>query len=75
MQYRVTAEYAPPRYWEQFEELCADVARLRVRGGDATELPERLLVVEALPKTASGKVQKFRLRERLHGKADEAVTA
>ena len=25
MQYRVTAEYAPPRYWEQFEELCADV--------------------------------------------------
>jgi hypothetical protein len=25
LQYRVTAEYAPPRYWEQFEELCADV--------------------------------------------------
>jgi hypothetical protein len=25
VQYRVTAEYAPPRYWEQFEELCADV--------------------------------------------------
>ena len=25
MQYRVTAEYAPPRYWGQFEELCADV--------------------------------------------------
>lgn len=25
MQYRVIAEYAPPRYWEQFEELCADV--------------------------------------------------
>ncbi|MBP1060014.1 hypothetical protein JOE51_001481 [Bradyrhizobium japonicum] len=21
----MTAEYAPPRYWEQFEELCADV--------------------------------------------------
>ena len=25
LQYRVTADYAPPRYWEQFEELCADV--------------------------------------------------
>jgi hypothetical protein len=25
LQYRVTAEYAPPRYWEQFKELCADV--------------------------------------------------
>lgn len=25
LQYRVTAEFAPPRYWEQFEELCADV--------------------------------------------------
>jgi len=25
LQYRVSAEYAPPRYWEQFEELCADV--------------------------------------------------
>jgi hypothetical protein len=25
LHYRATAEYAPPRYWEQFEELCADV--------------------------------------------------
>jgi cyclohexanecarboxylate-CoA ligase len=31
--------------------------------------PERLEIVESLPKTASGKVQKFRLRELLAGEA------
>lgn len=34
MQYRVTAELAPPRYWEQFEELCADVFQSQF--GDST---------------------------------------
>jgi non-ribosomal peptide synthetase component E (peptide arylation enzyme) len=28
-------------------------------------LPEKLIVVEALPKTPAGKIQKFELRERL----------
>jgi acyl-CoA synthetase (AMP-forming)/AMP-acid ligase II len=42
------------------------VAFLRARRVANQKLPERLELVDALPKTASGKVQKFRLRERLH---------
>ena len=33
------------------------------------KLPERLEVVPELPKTASGKVQKFRLREQLRAQS------
>ncbi|OJU84440.1 MAG: cyclohexanecarboxylate-CoA ligase, partial [Solirubrobacterales bacterium 70-9] len=36
---------------------------LRGRSVASQKLPERLVQVEALPKTASGKVQKYRLRE------------
>jgi cyclohexanecarboxylate-CoA ligase len=41
------------------------VGFLRERRVANQKLPERLEVVEALPKTASGKVQKFRLRDRV----------
>jgi non-ribosomal peptide synthetase component E (peptide arylation enzyme) len=38
-------------------------SRLREEGIATVYWPERLEVVDALPMTASGKVQKFRLRE------------
>jgi cyclohexanecarboxylate-CoA ligase len=41
------------------------VGFLRERRVANQKLPERLEVVEALPKTASGKVQKFRLRDQV----------
>ena len=43
---------------------------LRERRIANQKLPERLLVVDELPKTASGKVQKFRLREMLAAERD-----
>ena len=43
------------------------VAFLRGRRVANQKLPERLELVPTLPKTASGKVQKFRLRDQLHG--------
>ena len=46
-------------------ELEDLVGYLRSRSVANQKLPERLLLVEALPKTASGKVQKYRLREAL----------
>jgi cyclohexanecarboxylate-CoA ligase len=53
-------------------ELTLDdlVSFLRERRVANQKLPERLRIVSALPKTASGKVQKFRLREIVK---DEAV--
>jgi cyclohexanecarboxylate-CoA ligase len=48
---------------------------LRARQMATQKLPERLRIVSALPKTASGKVQKFRLRERLRAEADGGVRA
>jgi cyclohexanecarboxylate-CoA ligase len=44
------------------EELCAHLQSL---GMAKTFWPERLEVRDALPKTASGKTQKFVLREEL----------
>jgi len=44
-------------------ELADLVEFLRARSVANQKLPERLVQVEALPKTASGKVQKYRLRE------------
>jgi cyclohexanecarboxylate-CoA ligase len=41
------------------------VAFLRAREVANQKLPERLELVAELPKTSSGKVQKFRLREAL----------
>jgi cyclohexanecarboxylate-CoA ligase len=38
---------------------------LRARGLAMQKLPERLEIVGELPQTASGKVQKFRLREEV----------
>jgi cyclohexanecarboxylate-CoA ligase len=40
-------------------------AHLTERGTARTYLPERLEVVDALPRTPSGKIQKFKLREQL----------
>jgi cyclohexanecarboxylate-CoA ligase len=40
-------------------------SHLLARGTAKTYLPERLEVVDALPRTPSGKIQKFKLRERL----------
>ncbi|ADB52351.1 AMP-binding protein [Conexibacter woesei] len=47
------------------------IAFLRAREVANQKLPERLRVVEELPKTSSGKVQKFRLRASL--REEEAV--
>ncbi|WP_449282053.1 AMP-binding protein [Leucobacter sp.] len=54
--------------------LSALVAALRDSGVAMQKIPEALMVVEQLPKTASGKVQKFELRARVRaGIADGAV--
>lgn len=46
-----------------------DLARFLMRRQLAKQkLPERLELVEELPKTQSGKVQKFRLREEIRNK-------
>lgn len=49
-------------------ELEDLVGYLRSRSVANQKLPERLLQVKALPKTASGKVQKYRLRDELRAK-------
>jgi non-ribosomal peptide synthetase component E (peptide arylation enzyme) len=41
----------------------------------AIKLPERLEIVDALPFTASGKVQKFQLRERVRRMLEEEELA
>jgi cyclohexanecarboxylate-CoA ligase len=46
-------------------DLPEMVAYLRQRGIANQKLPEFLVVVDELPRTASGKIQKFRLRDRL----------
>jgi acyl-CoA synthetase (AMP-forming)/AMP-acid ligase II len=46
-------------------ELTDVVARLRTIGLATFKLPERLAVLDALPMTASGKVQKFEIVQRL----------
>jgi cyclohexanecarboxylate-CoA ligase len=38
---------------------------LRAQGTAANYLPERLELIDALPRTLTGKIQKFKLRERL----------
>jgi cyclohexanecarboxylate-CoA ligase len=38
---------------------------LRAQGTATQYLPERLELVDALPRTLTGKIQKFKLRERL----------
>jgi cyclohexanecarboxylate-CoA ligase len=50
-------------------ELADLVSYLRSRSVANQKLPERLLQVEALPKTASGKVQKYRLRDELRAES------
>jgi cyclohexanecarboxylate-CoA ligase len=53
--------------------LEAVVAFLRTRGVANQKLPERLRLVDALPKTASGKVQKFVLRDAQAREGSEAT--
>jgi cyclohexanecarboxylate-CoA ligase len=48
------------------------VAFLEARGVSKQKYPERLEIVTELPKTQSGKVQKFRLRERIRMMVREA---
>jgi cyclohexanecarboxylate-CoA ligase len=43
-------------------ELCVFLEARRIA---RQKLPERLVLIDALPKTASGKVQKFVLREQV----------
>ncbi len=50
-------------------DLAGVVDFLRGRRIATQKLPERLLLVDELPKTASGKVQKYVLRERLTAEA------
>jgi cyclohexanecarboxylate-CoA ligase len=59
---RVCAVIVPDGQAPTVDDLTAHLARL---GMTRTYWPERLEVVDQLPKTASGKVQKFILRERL----------
>jgi cyclohexanecarboxylate-CoA ligase len=63
--------FVVPREREQLE-LSELVEFLRSHGIANQKLPERLLVQRELPKTASGKIQKFRLRDQL--KAEQAAT-
>jgi cyclohexanecarboxylate-CoA ligase len=55
--------------------LEAVVAFLRTRGVANQKLPERLRLVGELPKTASGKVQKFVLRAEQAAEARQEATA
>ena len=56
-----------------------DLAALRqyldTAGMTRTYWPERVEIVESFPRTASGKIQKFQLRETARQFAEEAVTA
>ncbi len=49
------------------------IAFLRARRIANQKLPEHLRIVAELPKTASGKVQKYRLRDQLRAEASQAV--
>ncbi len=46
-------------------DLAAAVARLRASGVAAYKFPERLEILDALPTTASGKVQKHEIIRQL----------
>ena len=59
---RVCAVIVPDGQVPAIDDLTAHLAQL---GMTRTYWPERLEIVDQLPKTASGKVQKFALRERL----------
>jgi cyclohexanecarboxylate-CoA ligase len=62
---RVAAVVVPsPREEVRLDELAA---WLRDRGIAMQKIPERLIVVPDLPRTPSGKIQKFRLREMFAG--------
>lgn len=59
---RVCAVVVPDGQIPTLEDLTAHLAQL---GMTKTYWPERLELVDRLPKTASGKIQKFALRQRL----------
>jgi cyclohexanecarboxylate-CoA ligase len=54
-------------------ELADLVTFLRGRRIANQKLPERLEVVAEMPRTASGKIQKFRLREDVRRRLTEGV--
>lgn len=54
----------PPYRRVTFEEM---VRFLKDAGTATPYLPERLEIIEEMPRTASGKLQKFKLRDRLRG--------
>ena len=56
-------------------DLPGIVEFLKQRGLAPFKLPERLEIVDALPTTASGKIQKFVLEERLAKASESAVHA
>ena len=55
----VVAEPGPAPTFESVVE------HVRARGVAVQKLPERLELIDELPRTATGKVEKFRLRARI----------
>lgn len=51
--------------------LAELTGHLRAQGTATQYLPERLELLDALPRTLTGKIQKFRLRERLLAREEE----
>jgi len=60
--------FVVPRPGKEFD-MAAMVAFLKEQKVATQYMPERLEVQPALPTTPSGKVQKFKLRDQLHGRA------
>lgn len=58
-------------YRPTLEELCAFLAQ---RNLARQKLPERLELIPELPKTPSGKIQKFRLRDMIRAQLDQVST-
>ena len=56
-------------------DLSEVQAHFRQAGVARQKTPERIVVVEELPRTVAGKVKKFELRERLKLLGDDQVCA
>jgi benzoate-CoA ligase len=59
----------PILYVAQIGDLDKDIAKIRIRDTLESEMPRHkrprdIRVIDALPRTATGKIQRFRLRER-----------
>ena len=64
---RIAAALRASRGFAAKRDIAAAVARLRASGVAAYKLPERLEILDALPTTASGKVQKHEIVRALTG--------